>query len=88
MIIKCIVSATNSNSSPDLYFVKVDATERQIECGWHYDTARDEADAEGYTPHLCYDENDAAGKAMLSLFNWDSASVVKCFYGLPLGSQK
>jgi len=76
--IKCIVSVTNSNGEPDLFFIIVNATEEQIENGEHYDTAKDEACDYGYEPYLVYDENDSAGKSMLSLFQWETASVIEC----------
>lgn len=75
-IIRCIVACVNSNGEPDLYFVKVKATLDQYENGFHYQTARAAAEDEGYEAVLAYDENDSAGFAMLSLFEWDTASTV------------
>jgi len=74
--IKCIVAAENANGVPDLYFVKVQCTDEQYNAGDHYTMATYSAIREGYEPMLTYDEFDSAGKAMLPLFNWDSASVV------------
>ena len=74
--IKCIVAAINANGEPDLYFVKVSCTESEYENGVHYDLAKREAKKEGFDPVLAYDELDSAGRAMLGLFEWGSASVI------------
>lgn len=75
--IRCVVSAINSGGEPDLYFVKVKATEEQIHHGDHYDAARAAAEENGYEVFLAYDEDDYAGAAMMKLFKWDTASVVE-----------
>lgn len=77
MNIKCIVAATNSNGDPDLFFVIVSCTQEQQEEGEHYEVAKGAAEKQGYEPYLAYDENDSAGRAMLPLFAWESASVVE-----------
>ncbi len=74
--IRCIVAATNANGEPDLYFVMVYATEEQINNGEHYEVACAKACEEGYDAVLAYDERDTAGKAMLPLFEWNTAPVV------------
>ena len=74
--IKCIVACINSNGESDLYFVKVRATPGQINQGDHYDAAKAKCDAEGYDAVLAYDEDDRAGAAMLSLFEWECADEV------------
>lgn len=76
-IVRCIVAGINSNGEPDLFFVKI-STNGEIEARHHhYDAAREYAEDEGYSePFVCFDEFDRAGKAMLPLFEWDSASVV------------
>ena len=79
-IIRCIVAAINPNGEPDLYFVKVRCTEEDIDNGYHYATARNEAERNGYEPKMAMDENDAAGRAVLDKFEWDTASVVDVFY--------
>jgi hypothetical protein len=76
MIIKCIVAVVNSNGEPDLFFVKVDATQSEIDEGEHYNAAEIYAKDQGHEPHLAYDENDRAGNAMLPLFVWETASIV------------
>ena len=80
MEIKCIVACHNSNGEPDLFFVKVETTQEQIDNGVHYARAREEAELCGYDAcitSVTFDETDSAGKAMLDLFQWDSANVVK-----------
>jgi hypothetical protein len=74
--IRCIVAAVDSNGSPDFYFVKVSATQEQYDNGDHYDRAKEAAEDNGYEPRLAYDEHDAAGRAMLAQFEWDTASTV------------
>jgi len=75
-IIKCIVAAMNSNGEPDLYFCIVKCNEEQYDCGDHYDRAKEQCKEDGYEPYIAYDETDTAGKAMLPLFNWDTASIL------------
>lgn len=73
--IRCIVACTNSNGSPDLFFLKITAPEDKIDDGRHYDKAKKIAANEGYAgPYVVFDETDSAGKAMLKLFVWKSAS--------------
>lgn len=74
-LIRCIVAATNSNGEPDLFFVKISASAAEIELGAHFDTARGAAEAQGYKPALAFDETNAAGRHMLPLFAWDTASI-------------
>jgi hypothetical protein len=78
MTIRCIVAGINSNGEPDLFFVKVSANEPDIHLGLHCDAALYEACQQGYeNPMVAFDENDSAGRAMLPLFQWDTASVVE-----------
>jgi len=74
--IKCIVSCINSNGESDLYFCIVTADESDIEDGEHYSVAKTQCELEGCEAFLVYDENDSAGRAMLPLFNWNSATNV------------
>lgn len=74
--VKCIVAAHNANGEPDLFFVIVRCTEDQYDNGDHYAAANDFAETQGYDPALAYDEDDSAGRAMLGLFDWQTASSV------------
>ena len=74
--IKCIVSCINSNGESDLYFCIVTADESDIEDGEHYSVAKTQCEKEGYEAFLVYDENDSAGRAMLPLFQWDTATII------------
>jgi hypothetical protein len=74
--IKCVVSVVDSNGSPDFHFVIVECTEEQYNNDEHYDAAKNDAADIGYEPYLAYDEFDNAGKAMLSLFNWETANTI------------
>jgi len=75
--IRCVVAAINSNGDPDFYFVKVKATEEQINNGDHYDAARESAEDEGYEALLTYDQNDYGWKAFSrNAFDWKTAPVV------------
>ncbi len=76
--IRCIVACENALGAPDLFFVKVRATDEQYSNGEHYDVAAATAEVEGYASRIVYDEFDSAGKAMLKLFKWKTASVVDC----------
>lgn len=80
--IRVIVACYGWNG-PDLYFVKVMATDEQVEYGEHYEAAKEAASNDGYDSHetVAFDEQDEAGKAMLSLFDWDNASVVTVMVG-------
>ena len=77
-IYRCVV-ACNGCNGPDLYFVKVRATQSQYDQGYHYEGAKTAAYNEGYDVFdrtVVFDEYDTAGKALLDLFVWDSASIV------------
>lgn len=76
MTVRCVVAAINGDGDPDLYFVKVNCTEDQYLLGIHYDAAEFAADREGYEACLAYDEHDSAGKAMMALFDWNTASEI------------
>jgi hypothetical protein len=76
MKIKCIVAAVNANGEPDLYFTIIKCTQEQYDNGNHYDAAMAACKIAGYEEHLVYDENDSAGKAMLPLFTWESATIL------------
>jgi len=76
MKIKCIVSGVDANGEPELFFIVIKCNERQYNEGLHYKAAMEQAEIEGYEPKLAYDETDRAGKAMLGLFNWETASVL------------
>ena len=78
LTIHCIVAASNSNGDPDLFFVKVRCTQEQYDNGAHYVRAKAAAESAGYEPFLAYDEQDSAGRAMLPLFEWKTASTVRC----------
>jgi len=75
--VRCVVACVNANGEPDLFFVRVECTGEEYDHGAHYDCAEDAAKEEGYEPHLAYDEHDAAGSAMMVLFEWDTASAVR-----------
>lgn len=73
--VKCIVAGINASGEPDLFFTKIICrTQNQIDEGEHYERAVKAANDEGYEAKLAYDEFDSAGKAMLPLFVWESAS--------------
>ena len=74
--IRCIVAVNNSAGEPDLFFVKVRCSEEEYNNGDHYDAAKNYFDDEGFVPKIVFDENDPGGRAMLSLFAWDTASVI------------
>ena len=78
-VIRCIVTCTNANGELDLFFVKVQCTKKDIEQGQHYDAAREAARQAGYEADigsLVYDEDNAAGKAIIVLFVWSNADTV------------
>lgn len=78
MIIKCILAGMNCSGEPDLFFANIVCSKKQYECGEHYDAIKEIAGEEGYEePCVTFDENDAAGKALLPLFKWITASTYK-----------
>jgi hypothetical protein len=77
--IRVVVSAINANGAADFCLVKVACTHEQFEKGEHYETAKAQAEAEGYaSPMLAYDEEDSAARAIMEHFAWEMASVVPC----------
>lgn len=71
---KVIVAAINPHGDPDFYFCIIKCTLEEQEEGEHYVLAERMALKEGYEPRLSFDEDDAAGKAILDHFVWKSAS--------------
>lgn len=71
---KVMVAARNSNGDPDFFFCIVKSTFEEYNEGEHYVLAERMAIEQGYEPHLSFDENDPAGKAILDHFIWESAS--------------
>ena len=76
MQISCIVAAINSNGESDLYFIVIECTQAQKDEGEHCKAAKAQCEEDGYEAFLCYDENDIAGRMMLPLFEWDSATIL------------
>ena len=76
--LKMIVAGHNGNGEPDLYFCKVRCERRDYNDGEHYAIAERAAVRYGFLGHLIsFDEHDSAGRNMLPLFVWESASVYK-----------
>lgn len=71
MIIKCVVACYNANGEADLFPVLVAGDESAIECGRHYDSAKDEAEDRGYSATMCFDESAPGGKLLIPLFTWN-----------------
>lgn len=71
---KVIVAVLNSNGEPDFYFCIVKCTLEEYNDAEHTVLAERMALKEGYEPRLSFDENDAAGKAIVDHFVWESAS--------------
>jgi hypothetical protein len=75
--VKVVVAGVDSNG-PDLYFVKVIATQEQLEEGLHYEAAKNWV-GENFLNvddiSWASDDKDPA-KAVVSLFNWDTASTI------------
>lgn len=86
--VRCVVAGVNASGEPDFYFVKVECTEEEYDNGEHYACAKQAANDAGYKPYLAYDEQDAGGRAMMDLFEWDTASVYAVGYGLQRGERR
>jgi hypothetical protein len=71
---KMVVAAINANGEPDFFFCKVRCNAEQYDDGEHYVRAERAATDEGYEPRLSFDENDAAGKAVIRHFAWKTAT--------------
>jgi hypothetical protein len=74
--IKCIAAVVNANGESDFYFAIIQCSQEQYDNGQHYSAMCDAAEKEGYEFYLAYDENEPAGKALLPLFHWETATVV------------
>lgn len=68
-----MVAAVNANGEPDFFFCKIECTANEYDLGEHYRAAERLAEQNGYEPKLSFDERDAAGKAILDHFVWESA---------------
>jgi hypothetical protein len=75
--LKVMVACIDADGCSDLFFVKVNCSKEDYEEGRHIEAAMAEADRRGYDSLLAYDVFDSAGKAMISLFEWDTASVIE-----------
>ncbi len=77
-VVRVVVAAVNGNG-PELYFVKVVTNQEQYDNGDHYEAAKNWV-ANNYLNaddiNWACDDKDPA-KAVLSLFNWDTASIIK-----------
>jgi hypothetical protein len=78
MKIRVVVACgSNASGEPDLTFVIVKCSNKEFEEGDHYWAAHSWAADQGYEmPFIAFDEKDSAGRALLPLFVWKSASVV------------
>lgn len=74
--VRCIVAGHNSGGEADLFFVKVRCSESDYDEGSHYEAAKEYAEEEGYEPEIAFDENDPAGRTMLPLFDWNTATII------------
>ena len=73
----CVVAATNANGEPDLFFIKIGCSKADFENGHHYECAKEKARLSGFEePMIAYDETDKAGKALMRLFVWETATIV------------
>lgn len=78
LTLRCVVAAMNPNGRPDLFFVKVRCTQEQYDEGEHYEAAQRRAGFEGYdASSVVFDEEDDAGKPLMPLFEWTSASIIE-----------
>jgi len=75
--IKVVVACNyNANGEPDFYFCKIRCSIESYNMGDHYSLAERQAEKEGYSGKMVsFDEKDAAGKAIINHFVWDSAST-------------
>ena len=74
--VMCVVACHNAQGEPDLAFVKVRCTQSQYDEGDHYIAAEQWARDDNYEPpFVVFDEADAPA-ALLTMFVWESASVV------------
>jgi len=73
---RMMVACHDSGGMPDLYFCKVRCSNEQYNDGEHYALASRKAEENCYEgPFVSFCEDDAAGKAMLDLFEWETASI-------------
>lgn len=73
---KVFQAVEDSNGQPDFFFCKVRCTQEDFDNGEHFDIVSRKAEEQGYSPFpLYYDENCPAGRAMMHLFEWDTAST-------------
>jgi hypothetical protein len=73
--LKMMVAGINSNGEPDFYFCKLICTEDDYDNGYHYKFAMNKAEQADFEPKLAFDQDDAAGKAIVDHFSWESADT-------------
>lgn len=71
-----VVAGHNGNGEPDFFFCYVSASAEEINNGDHYDKANNAAIENGYdnVSLVAFDEHDGAGKSLMDLFVWETAS--------------
>jgi hypothetical protein len=77
-VVKVVVAGEGYNG-PDMWFVKVICNQEQLDNGDHYEAAkewvRNNVSAADCIDWVCDDKDPA--KAVLKLFNWDTASTTR-----------
>jgi hypothetical protein len=74
--IKIVVACTNASGDADLFFFVIKIAEEKYDLGYHYDAAKDHAEANGYeAPMVVFD--DSMPTALENIFVWESASVIE-----------
>ena len=77
-VVKVVVAGQGYNG-PDMWFVKVICNQEQLDNGDHYEAAKEwvsnNVSAADCIDWVCDDKDPA--KAVLSLFNWDTASTTR-----------
>lgn len=74
---KVAVPGVNADGETDFFFVRVRATDSDVEQGMHTGAAQFYAKAQGFEPaNVVYDETDPPWNHLAGMFVWESASVI------------
>lgn len=81
-VIRCAVACHNVVGEPDVFFVKVKASEFHVSEGMHYHAAKLAASEDYNEPMVAFDESDPAGQLLVDLMHdWDDVCIpeTECF---------
>lgn len=76
-IINCVVAGINRFGEPDMFFVRVNCTQDQIDNGKYYFAARKHVEESGFVPVMVFAENDPGYSYIRTEQSEDVAEIIE-----------